>query len=72
VAIPDTVASIYPLKMASNLVHLLHYISDLLSVDKHTLAIFYTGFAFVGVLALIWYTSQETEEEKERERKRID
>lgn len=58
--------------MASNLVHLLHYLSDTLSVDKHTLAIFYTGFAFLGVLGLIWYTSRETEEEKERERKRID
>lgn len=57
--------------MASNLVHLLHYFSDLMSVDKHTLAIFYTGFAFVGVLGLIWYTSRETEEEKAAERRRM-
>ena len=59
------------ISMASNLVHLLHYLSDLMSVDKHTLAIFYTSFAFVGVLGLIWYTSRETEEEKVAERRRM-
>jgi hypothetical protein len=43
-----------------------------MSVDKHTLAIFYTSFAFVGVLGLIWYTSRETEEEKAAEKKRME
>ena len=57
--------------MGSNIHHLLLYFSDLLNVDRHTLAIFWTGFAFIGVLGLIWYTSRETEEEKAMERRRM-
>ena len=57
--------------MASNLVYVLHAVSDRLGTDRNTLAIIWTLFVIVGVGILLTVVSRETEEEK-RMKRRVD